>query len=88
VLDGWSLGRLRHRDFLGRGVYRANHAADKWHNRIANPGCTHQGVAIPAVNAVITAASEDLQRRWNVEGGWKFYRKCTRLYVFTPHGRP
>jgi hypothetical protein len=79
---------LRYGDIQSRGFYRTNNGADKWYNRISNAGCTHQDMAIPAINAVIAGASEDIQRRWDIEGCWKLYRKCMRLHVFTSHRRP
>jgi hypothetical protein len=78
VLDGWSVGYVPHGDFHGRRVDSANNRADKWDNGVCNPGCAHQDAPIPAIKTVIASASEDVQRRRNIEWSRKLYRKCAR----------
>jgi hypothetical protein len=61
VLDDWNVGRVRYGNFQGRGIDSANNRADERDSGICNARCTHQDVTIPAVNAVIACASEDVQ---------------------------
>jgi hypothetical protein len=78
MLDNWGLGRVRHGDDQGGGVHSANDSTDEGYSGICHTCGTHQDVAIPAIKTVIAGASEDVQRRRNIEWSRELYRKCIR----------
>jgi hypothetical protein len=61
MLDSWGVGRVRHGDCQGRGVDSANNRADERDNGVCNSYGAYQDATIPAINTVITCASEDFQ---------------------------
>jgi hypothetical protein len=48
-------------DFHGRGVYTANNGTSERDNLASHPRSAYQRMAVPAINAVITRASEDFE---------------------------
>jgi hypothetical protein len=48
-------------NFYGRRVYTPNNGANERDNLVAKPCGTYQGVTVPAVDAVVTRATEDFE---------------------------
>src|SRR5262249_25198506 len=62
------MGYMANSDFHGRRVYAPNHGTNERDNLVPHPRSAYQRVAVPAIYAVITRATEDLERGWHVKG--------------------
>jgi len=56
---GDDMGCMTDGDFHGRRVYTPNNGASERDNLVANPRSAYQGVAVPAIDAIITCTPED-----------------------------
>ena len=57
----YGMGRALHSDVERRRIDRPPHGASERDNRIPNPRSAYQGMAVPAINPVITRTAEDFE---------------------------
>ena len=55
------MGRMRYRDFQSRRVYGPTQSASKRDDLVPNVRGAYQDAAVPAINTVITGASEEVE---------------------------